>query len=459
MFSKRFLSGAALTALSISMGGAAYAQSTASQITEDEVVVTGARRTVDGAISAESGAKARSTITQAFIEQQTPGQTILEQINLIPGVSFSNNDAYGTSGGELNIRGFDSARISLTFDGIQLNDTGNYAIYSNQQLDPELIARANVNLGSTDVDSPTASATGGTVNYVTRTPSDDFGVMLNATGGSNEYRRVFALLDSGKIGPWDTSLFGAVSDQTYNQFVGPGTLTKHQYNLRVYQPIGSGADFVSVAVHFNQNRNDFYRRVNLLQFNAGTANSVVYDGSCTFTTNQCSNYRGVNINPSDTGNVRIQSRFDITPNLTFTLDPSYQYVLADGGGTFTFAENDARLIGTAAPAVASRSVNASCATITGPQGVDLNGDCDTNDSSIRVYEPNITNTHRFMVLSSLLWDISSTNHLRFGYTWDHGNHRQTGEMTLLNSQGEPLDVFGAKGGRAEAIPTLDGNIL
>ncbi|MEI9926858.1 MAG: TonB-dependent receptor plug domain-containing protein [Sphingomonas sp.] len=33
---------------------------------------------------------------------------------------------FGSAGGTLTIRGFDSSRISLTFDGIPLNDTGNY---------------------------------------------------------------------------------------------------------------------------------------------------------------------------------------------------------------------------------------------------------------------------------------------------------------------------------------------
>jgi hypothetical protein len=39
---------------------------------------------------------------------QNPGQTVLDTINVVPGVSFQNNDAYGSSGGTLNIRGFDS---------------------------------------------------------------------------------------------------------------------------------------------------------------------------------------------------------------------------------------------------------------------------------------------------------------------------------------------------------------
>ncbi|MFX5328505.1 TonB-dependent receptor plug domain-containing protein, partial [Acinetobacter baumannii] len=85
--------------------------------------------------------------------------------------------------------GFDNTRISQTFDGLPLNDTGNYALYSNQQLDPELIDQVNVNLGTTDVDSPTASASGSTVNYRTKLPSHDLGARLVGSIGDFNFRR------------------------------------------------------------------------------------------------------------------------------------------------------------------------------------------------------------------------------------------------------------------------------
>src|SRR5262245_35544383 len=115
MFSKKMLSGAALTALSFAMGaGVAHAQSTGSQVQEeDTIVVTAARRTIDGAITAETVSKSRATITEEFIDRQAAGQTILQSANLVPGVNFTNNDAYGSAGGNLRIRGFDGNRISL----------------------------------------------------------------------------------------------------------------------------------------------------------------------------------------------------------------------------------------------------------------------------------------------------------------------------------------------------------
>src|SRR6185369_17425379 len=115
------------------------------------------------------------SLTGDYLNTQTSGQSVFQSINQIPGVNFANNDAFGTSGGNLRIRGFDGSRVSVTFDGIPLNDSGNYALFTNQMLDPELVERVDVNLGTTDVDSPTASATGGTVAYKTKKPSDEFG--------------------------------------------------------------------------------------------------------------------------------------------------------------------------------------------------------------------------------------------------------------------------------------------
>jgi len=104
------------------LAGAASAQSTGTEASEatnlGEVVVTGARgpRNIDGLAVAETIAKTRNTITQEFIATQTPGQTILQTLNVTPGLSFTNTDPYGSSGGNIRLRGFDGARVSLTFE-------------------------------------------------------------------------------------------------------------------------------------------------------------------------------------------------------------------------------------------------------------------------------------------------------------------------------------------------------
>jgi len=461
------------------LAGAASAQSTGSMTVEetsvDDVVVTGQRgpRNVDGVIVAEQVGKSRSTVTQEYLSTQAPGQTVLQSLNLQPGVNFTNQDAYGNSGGDVTIRGFDAQRISLNLDGIQLNDTGNYQIYSNQQLDPELLERASVNQGTTDVDSPTASATGGTINLVTRRPAREFGAIVQPSIGEENYQRIFALVDTGEFGPWGTTAWFSTSATNYDQFGNPGELSKQTYNGRIYQPIRGNGDFLSVAFNYNRNRNNTYGGKNVDLFNAGTiapgngaqclfdpARPGVRDdqgvsnpvGTPAGNINPgCGTYYNYFMNPSDTASIRGQARFSITDNLTLTVDPTYQYVMANGGGTTNVDEYDQRLAGS--------FFNPATAATRRANGVDLNGDGDILDR-IKLYSPSNTNTNRYSINSSLIYDINDDHRVRLSYTFDTGNHRQTGEYGFLSRTGDPLDPWaGHKNGGQEPILTRDGDIF
>ena len=44
---------------------------------------------------------------------------------------------------------------------------------------------------------------------------------------------------------------------------GDGKIKKWQVNGKIYQPLGNGGDFVSIAGHYNQNRNNNYNNPNL----------------------------------------------------------------------------------------------------------------------------------------------------------------------------------------------------
>jgi iron complex outermembrane recepter protein len=144
----------------------------------------------------------------------------------------------------------------------------------------------------------------------------------------------------------------------------------------------------------------------------------------------------VRTNPSDTGNIRGQLSYALGETLRLTVDPSFQYTLANGGGITAVPENDARLIGS-----------------TTATGVDLNGDGDTLDR-ISLYTPNNTNTRRYSLNSSLLWDVTDTSLLRFAYTLDYGKHRQTAQFGFLDGGGNPEDVFAGRKGTS--IESADG---
>lgn len=446
---------------------AAFAQSTGTvDFEKDTIVVTGTRTQDVGGVQMPDTAKAKAVLTQEIISRQNPGQTILDTINMVPGVSFQNNDAYGSSGGNLTIRGFDSSRISLTFDGIQLNDSGNYAIYSNQQLDPELIEQVNVNLGSTDVDSPTASAVGGTVNYRTIVPTREMGGRASMSLGEYDFRRFFGLFNTGEIGPWGTRVFVAASTaKNDNPFNNYGKVDKQQYNGRIWQPIGGNGDFISVAGHYNENRNNFFGslplRWDMTQSNgdprvvgAGNNNRFPHNNDereyninypCVVDTPQagvadfpaptgvtaCGTEFDRRYNPSNTGNIRGQSRFTLADGIVLTVDPSYQYVKANGGGTVTGREGTRTVAGDPYTGFMGGSYYF---------GHDLNGDGDTLDQ-VTLLAPSQTHTDRYGVIAGLRWEINPDQMVRVSYTLDHARHRQTGQVGFLRSSGEPVDVF------------------
>jgi iron complex outermembrane receptor protein len=454
---------------------AVYAQSTGTIETEkDTIVITGARaqKGVDGVVIQDS-TKAKGLVTQEFIAKQNPGQTLLNTINYIPGVNFTQNDAYGSSGGNLRIRGFDGARVSLTFDGVPLNDSGNYAVYPNQLLDPELVDQVNVNLGATDVDSPTASAAGGTVNFRSLIPSDKPGVLWDMSYGSFDFKRMFGMVQTGQVTPWGTKAWFAASSNTYDQWRGDGKIDKWQINGKIYQPIGSNGDFVSLAGHYNQNRNNNYNNPNLTDLRTifGTSvvpssptgfpvvvgdyssdqwrkiDSIAYPSVCRnssgaavtrpvgvsgtaqsdpsscstpegpFATQALTNLLGTQINPSNTGNIRAQSRFTLADGLLLTIDPTYQYVLANGGSQSVLLKENDELLRQG---------------IAGATGVDLNGDGDVLDS-VLVGRPSITNTRRITVITSLVWRLNPSNTFRVAYTYDRAHHRQTGEYSYTDA--------------------------
>lgn len=447
-------------AVAVLSSPAAYAQSTGTVEFENEIIVTATIQREIAGIELPATSKAKQVLNSEHIMRQNPGQTILDTINIIPGVNFTNNDAYGSSGGQLTIRGFSQDRISLTFDGIPLNDSGNYATYSNQQLDPELIEEVNVNLGTTDVDSPTAAATGSTVNYRTRNPSEDFGATLSGSAGEDAFFRVFGMIDTGQLGSGGTRAFISAShaenENPYNHY---GRIDKEQYNAKIYQPFGDNDDFISFAAHYNVNRNNFGGslplRLDTTQSstnsaprnvgpNSGDRFPITKDERFYFidypcqtnlaatpgvadTPSNCGSEFDRRYNPSDTGNVRVASRVTLTDALVLTVDPSYQWVKANGGGTVGARE---RLNNGLSGYVGGRPYF----------GMDVNGDGDLLDE-IRMLAPSQTRTRRWGLIANLSWRISDEHSVRVSYTFDRAWHRQTGQVGLLQQNGEPVTVY------------------
>lgn len=441
----------------------AFAQSSGTLDFDKDIVVTGkAGDKAIGGVAVPDTSKAKAELNQDWIKHQMPGQSVNEMINYLPGVSFQNADPYGSTTGTLSIRGFDSSRISETFDGVSLNDDGGYALYSGEMLDSEVIDKVTVNLGTTDVDSPTSSASGSTINFISHKPSDDFHVRVSGAGGTDAYMRMFGMLETGRFGPWGTKAWLSASTTSNNSpYNNYSKIRKDEYNGKIYQDLGSNGDFLSLAGFYVKIRNNFSGSVplantplaansgaGLTSFPGGYKSAYYKYSACTVaaatpgvadTANSCGSAFDYRNNPTNMANIRGSARVTLTDKLVLNIDPSYQFTKANGGGTVTASEGTS---------------NGSVGYINGSYylGKDLNGDGDTLDT-VRLTAPSETKTHRVAVTSSLRYDINPAQTVRLAYAFSRSDITQTGELGYLNANGSAASVFN------DGITDSSGNVV
>ena len=381
---------ATFVALGAGIATPAKAQSTAGQV--QELIITGRRAppSTGGLATQVSEAKDESIVTQQFIQTQLGSANFGQALNMLPGITYSTEDPGGFNSGDLRIHGFDCAHVAIVLDGAPMNDTGNYACYPGEYIVSELIDHITVNIGSSDVDSPSADALGATINIVSKRPPDDVGVLASGSFGTYAYARGYGEIDTGKIGPWGATAFIAGEYGQEENFKGrPGDNIRWDLNGKIYQPL-SGSDFMSLAVNYTSERQ--YPAFRSSPATLAAAKDPYFTGdNYTWTPETVrpgladtvpsnagpggadTNFWELFPNPVNFFSARGQSRFTLLPNLTFTFDPSFFYTLANGGGSASLKESDKRLIGASTAA-----------------GVDLNGDGDILDTvagSTKVISP------------------------------------------------------------------------
>ena len=456
MPSTRFLS-RAVSMLAMAVATPVFAQSTGTRDFEDAIVVNAHRGDqAIGGVELPDTSKAKATLTQDWIKHQVGGQSVNDLVNYLPGVSYTNNDPYGGTSGNFYIRGFDNTRVSETFDGVTLNDDGNYALYAGELLDSEVIDSVTVNLGTTDVDSPTSSATGSTVNFVSHMPSDKMGARLSGGYGTDNFYRLFGMIETGRIGALGTKAWlSASKTQNNSPYNNYGKIRKWEANGKIYQPINDGhGDFISLAGFYVMLRNNFSGSdlVSNTSFSADTGtgftsfptsykNAYYTYAPCTLATatagtadapNACGTAFEYRPNPANLFNLRGALKLTLADGLTLTADPSYQFTKANGGGTVGAFEKYTT-VGT--DVTASGYINGAYYL-----GKDLNGDGDTLDK-VTMYVPSQTKTHRIALTSSLRYDVTPTQTVRLSYAFARSDITQTGEMGFLNTNGSPVNVY------------------
>lgn len=189
---------------------------------------------------------------------------VFKAIELTPSLNVQTDDAYGLGGGSIRLRGFDDRQIGVTIDGMPLNDSGNFALYPHEYADVENLESITVERGAVSKRSPFYVEIGGAIRITTRPPSNKFGITVFPKYGTNDFRRIFFRVDTGRL-PLGTKAFFSYSHTEADKWKGPGKHPEYRdhYTLGFQQNIGRL--FWEFYYDLNVQLNYFYRPLNYQQ--------------------------------------------------------------------------------------------------------------------------------------------------------------------------------------------------
>jgi iron complex outermembrane receptor protein len=256
----RMLAAGLLAGTSLFTAGAAFAQTattatlvddTQPQSGGDEIVVIGKGET-----------RQTQTLTQGDISLLVPGTSPLKAIEKLPGVNFQGADPFGAYewAQRVSIRGFNQNQLGFTLDGIPLGDAsyGNVnGLHISRAIISENIEQTQVSQGSGSIGAQATNNLGGTIEFRSRDPKSTFGADLNATGGSDNFWRVFGRVDTGEITPGGPSAYVSYLHSDTDKWKGWGSQRLNQVNAKIVQPLGGTLRGVATFDYSDRRENDY----------------------------------------------------------------------------------------------------------------------------------------------------------------------------------------------------------
>ena len=242
--------------------GTAHAEETSNV---GQINVQGDASYGSGLIVPEESSKARSEVNKSYLEKQIPTASPYQNINMLPGVNATSQDATGLFGGTLSIRGFNNDQIGVTIDGTPVNDSGSYTVYPQEYVDTENVEQIFVTQGSTDADAPHIGATGGNIGIVSINPTDRFEVMGEQTLGDLRMYKSFARLNTGLFANGTTKAYLSFSKAEVDKWRGSGNADRNHIDAKIVSKIAPGSQ-ISAGIMYNEAVNNFFKRDTLSDY-------------------------------------------------------------------------------------------------------------------------------------------------------------------------------------------------
>ncbi|PIB52556.1 TonB-dependent receptor [Pseudomonas sp. 2588-5] len=387
----------------------------------------------------EESIKGRSTLTKEALDKQTATGNAVDKLKYTPGLNISSEDATGLSGFRFTMRGLNSDQVGMSVDGMPINDSGNYALYSNLLGDPENIEQIFVTQGSAEADGPHIGSSGGNIGIVTIRPTKETGAFVKQIMGSNATRKTFARLNTGEINGLSNWL--SASHTEGQMWRGSGAVRADKVEWNSFFDAGDG-NTANLILKYHEQDNNSYSQLTKAQFQQNGRKYDPYPATPTVGSNgKYNSYYALAQNPFQTFTAVLNTQFKLADNLALSVIPYYYWGNGSGVGSSSYALN--------------RGSNQGGVFDLGnlPTGAQYNADGTPNSGVY--YRPSRTQTWRPGITTKLNWDLGDHS-VQVGYWYERARQSQTQPFIPLKASGKPVDTWPDSN---DAVVDANGNTI
>lgn len=398
--------------------------------TLDTVVVQGRSGDTDGAdvgdAHKESAAVSKGTLTKAQLEKFVGlDSAVTGALKYLPGVHASGGDNSGITEGALNIRGFSQDQLGFTRDGVPLNDPQFLTPHADFMGDPENYASVSVLYGSSSINAPTLTASGGSVQIRSVAPTREAGALLKQNVGGDDLLRTFARVNTGEYDGF-SAWFSASRTTGELWDDSDGELSSNRYEGNLQYEWGNGnrinAIFSSFLMRTNSYKHPTLAEYRASGYDSGYAQSVFpTQGGTQGVADRTIPGESAAASRADfkIQTYALNGLFNLGDNLQLKIDPYFVRVTD----------------GTAAVAVVPVSeLNT---------GSDLNGDGDTLDPMVTGALSVYPTQYRIGSSNSLDVIVNDAHTLQFGLWTDYTHADNRMAVIPIKGNGKPASIDGS----------------
>lgn len=201
------------------------------------------------------------------IARLTPGSSPLKAIEKLPGVNLQAADPFAAYewAVRITLRGFNQNQLGFTLDDVPLGDMsyGNYnGLHISRAIISENVGSVDVAQGSGALGTASTSNLGGTIQFHSHTPSDQFDLAASATYGADDTYRAFVRVDSGDLTGGGLRGYLSYGYLKTDKWKGYGEQRQHQANAKLVQDLGALGS-LSAFFNFSDRREQDYQDLSL----------------------------------------------------------------------------------------------------------------------------------------------------------------------------------------------------